>query len=251
VILSGLCAAIIWNLLTWWLGIPSSSSHTLIGGFAGAGIAHAGSFDAISFDKISIILMFYCTGTIIRMLISYFISLLMLYLSRRSSPHEVDGIFRKLQVGSAALFSLMHGGNDAQKVVGIIAAALVAQGQIADLHSIPKWVPLCCYISIGLGTMMGGWRIVKTMGHKVTKLTPFEGFRRRNRRSRYALAYGQVWNSSEYYTYDHRKYHRCRYDQTSQCSALGVTISLLWAWILTIPISAFMGALIYLIASHI
>lgn len=251
VILSGLCAAIIWNLLTWWKGIPSSSSHTLIGGFAGAGIAHAGSFDAISFDKIRIILMFIVLAPLFGMLISYFISLLMLYLSRRSSPHEVDGVFRKLQIGSAALFSLMHGGNDAQKVVGIIAAALVAQGQIADLHSIPKWVPLCCYIAIGLGTMMGGWRIVKTMGHKVTKLSPFEGFA--------AETGGAVmlWLTGKYgipvSTTHTITGSIIGVGMIKRVSAVrwGVTISLLWAWILTIPISAFMGALFYLIASHI
>ncbi|MEP7321733.1 MAG: inorganic phosphate transporter [Saprospiraceae bacterium] len=251
VIMSGLCAAIIWNLLTWWLGIPSSSSHTLIGGFAGAGIAHAGSFDAISFDKISTILIFIVLAPLFGMIISYFISLLMLYLSRHRSPTQVDGVFRKLQVASAALFSLMHGGNDAQKVVGIIAVALVAEHQITDLHSIPSWVPLCCYIAIGLGTMMGGWRIVKTMGHKVTKLTPFEGF---------AAETGgaiMLWLTGKYgipvSTTHTITGSIIGVGMIKRVSAVrwGVTISLLWAWILTIPISAFMGAIIYLIASHI
>lgn len=250
VILSGILAAIVWNLFTWWKGIPSSSSHTLIGGFAGAGIAKAGTFDAISDDKINIILIFIVLAPIIGMIVSYFFSLFTMYLCRHLSARQVDGIFRKLQVGSAAFFSLMHGGNDAQKVVGIIAAALVAQNQIADLQHIPNWVPICCYISIGLGTMMGGWRIVKTMGHKVTKLTPFEGFAAETSG---ALT---LWMTGKYgipVSTTHtitgsiigtgllRRVSAVRW---------GVTISLLWAWIITIPISALMGALIYFIGTH-
>lgn len=250
VILSGIIAAIVWNLFTWWKGIPSSSSHTLIGGFAGAGIAKAGTFDAISADKINVILLFIVFAPIIGMVVSYFFSLFTMYMVRRLSARQVDGIFRKLQVGSAAFFSLMHGGNDAQKVIGIIAAALVAQNQITDLHHIPNWVPISCYISIGLGTMMGGWRIVKTMGHKVTKLTPFEGF---------AAETGgalTLWMTGKFgipVSTTHtitgsiigtgllRRVSAVRW---------GVTISLLWAWIITIPISALMGALFYFIGSH-
>lgn len=250
VIMAGLWAAIIWNLLTWWLGIPSSSSHTLIGGFAGAGIAHAGSFDAISFDKIRIILVFIVLAPLIGMIVSYFFSLVMLHLSSRSSPKEVDGVFRKLQVGSAAFFSLMHGGNDAQKVVGIIAAALIAQGHITDLHHIPSWVPLACYTAIGLGTMMGGWRIVKTMGHKVTKLTPFEGFA--------AETSGAItlWLTGRYgipvSTTHTITGSIIGVGMIKRVSAVrwGVTISLMWAWVLTIPISALMGALFYFIGSQ-
>ncbi len=251
VIICGLSAAIIWNLLTWWLGIPSSSSHTLIGGFAGAGIAHAGTFDAIAYDKISQILFFIVLAPLFGMIISYFISLLMLYLSRRSSPTQVDSIFRKLQVGSAALFSLMHGGNDAQKVVGIIAVALVAQNQIPDLHAIPKWVPFSCYMAIGLGTMMGGWRIVKTMGHKVTKLTPFEGFAAESGGAIMLFLtgkYGIPVSTTHTITGS-----IIGVGMIKRVSAVrwGITVSLLWAWILTIPISALMGALFYFVGSHL
>lgn len=251
VILCGLIAAIIWNILTWLLGIPSSSSHTLIGGFAGAAIAHAGTFEAINYHKIRLILSFIVLAPLFGMLISYAISLLMLYLSRKSSPTQVDSVFRKLQVGSAAIFSLMHGGNDAQKVIGIIAAALLSQQLIPDIKSVPDWVPLCCYIAIGLGTMMGGWRIVKTMGHKVTKLTPFEGFA--------AESGGAImlWLTGKYgipvSTTHTITGSIIGVGMIKRVSAVrwGVTISLLWAWILTIPISALMGALFYLIGSHL
>ncbi|HNR09158.1 MAG TPA: inorganic phosphate transporter [Saprospiraceae bacterium] len=251
VILAGLIAATVWNLFTWWMGLPSSSSHTLIGGFAGAGIANAGTFNAISLDKIRVILLFIVLAPLIGMVISYFFSLGTMYLCRKLSPHEVDGAFRKLQVGSAAFFSLMHGGNDAQKVVGIIAAALIAQNQITDLKHIPNWVPFSCYVAIGLGTMMGGWRIVKTMGHKVTKLTPFEGFAAETGGAITLLVTGKLGipvstthtiTGSIIGTGMLRRVSAVRW---------GVTISLMWAWIFTIPISAMMGALFFYIGSHL
>lgn len=250
VILAGLIAATIWNLFTWWMGLPSSSSHTLIGGFAGAGIAKAGTFDAISLDKIRVILIFIVLAPLIGMIISYFFSVATMYICRRLSPHEVDGAFRKLQVGSAAFFSLMHGGNDAQKVVGIIAAALISQKQITDLSHIPNWVPFSCYVAIGLGTMMGGWRIVKTMGHKVTKLHPFEGFAAETGGALTLWMTGKLGipvstthtiTGSIIGTGLVRRVSAVRW---------GVTISLMWAWIFTIPISAMMGALFYYIGSQ-
>lgn len=144
----------------------------------------------------------------------------------------------------------MHGGNDAQKVVGIIAAALIAQGHITDLHHIPSWVPLACYTAIGLGTMMGGWRIVKTMGHKVTKLTPFEGFAAETSG---ALT---LWLTGRYgipvSTTHTITGSIIGVGMIKRVSAVrwGVTISLMWAWVLTIPISALMGALFYFIGSQ-
>jgi inorganic phosphate transporter, PiT family len=250
VVLAGLIAAIIWNLLTWWLGIPSSSSHTLIGGFAGAGIASAGTFDAVASDKIQQILLYIVLAPFIGMIMSYFFSILMLYLSKSSSPRTVDGVFRKLQVGSAAFFSLMHGGNDAQKVVGIIAAAMISTGYINDFHHIPYWVPLVCYIAIGLGTMMGGWRIVKTMGHKVTKLSPFEGFSAETGGAVTLWLTGQAGIPVS--TTHTITGSIIGVGLVKRISAIrwGVTISLLWAWILTIPISGLMGALFYLIGSR-
>jgi inorganic phosphate transporter, PiT family len=173
-----------------------------------------------------------------------------MYIVKPFSPKTVDGVFKKLQVLSAALFSLMHGGNDAQKVVGIIAAALLSQGLIADLKHIPEWVPLVCYIAIGLGTMMGGWRIVKTMGHKVTKLSPFEGFAAETAG---ALTLWQAGNLGIPVSTTHTITGSIiGVGMIKRISAVrwGVTINLLWAWILTIPISALMGAIFYWIGSQ-
>ena len=172
---AGLTAAIAWNLLTWWLGIPSSSSHTLIGGFAGAAVAHAG-FDVVRYSKIMPTVYFIVLAPLIGMIMSYTISIITMHLCKRANPSKVDKIFRRLQLVSAAAYSLGHGGNDAQKVMGIIGAALIASNVIPGMDQLPMWVPLSCHAAISLGTMFGGWKIVKTMGQKVTKLSPFEGF---------------------------------------------------------------------------
>ena len=159
VILAGLLAAITWNLITWWFGIPSSSSHTLIGGFAGAAIAHAG-FSVINIEKISKIFAFIFLAPIIGMLIASFINIVIINLFKRATPGKADTWFRRLQLVSSAAFSLGHGGNDAQKVMGIISAALVVNKTIPDLESMPNWVPISCYTAIAIGTMSGGWRII-------------------------------------------------------------------------------------------
>ena len=246
VIFSGLIAAIMWNLLTWWLGIPSSSSHTLIGGFAGAAVA-SGGFDAVNSSIILKTASFILIAPLVGMLMAFIMSLwflssfktgwtskifsvlviifviiflstnlefnreilvkkthydsyitqvifysknfkwillsfillvmavFALYLSSLNT-HRANQWFKRLQLVSSAAFSIGHGGNDAQKVMGIIAAAMVSQGLIGETKALPEWVPLSCYTVIALGTMLGGWRIVKTMGQKITKLTPFEGF---------------------------------------------------------------------------
>ena len=176
VVFSGLIAAIAWNLATWWWGIPSSSSHTLIGSFAGAGMANAGSLNAVQLEKVMPTLYFIFLAPFIGMLLSHIISIVTINIAKNSNPSKVDRIFRRMQLASSAAYSLGHGGNDAQKVMGIIAAAMVSQGLIGDTKSLPEWVPFSCYTAIALGTMLGGWRIVKTMGQKITKLTPFEGF---------------------------------------------------------------------------
>ena len=190
VILAGIIAAILWNLLTWYLGIPSSSSHTLVGGFAGAAIAYAG-WGVVKASVIFKIASFIFLAPFLGMAISYFLSVILLNLLQKGNPHALDRYFRKFQLLSSALFSLGHGGNDAQKVMGIIAATLIVYFRGIDLasipdwaqismvngkiHSIPSWVVLGCYLAISLGTISGGWRIVKTMGTKITKLTSFEG----------------------------------------------------------------------------
>jgi PiT family inorganic phosphate transporter len=175
VVLCGLLAAIAWNLLTWWFGIPSSSSHTLIGGFMGAAVAHYGTFAVVVAAKVLPIILFIFLAPLVGMIIAFLITILIVHISKRSNPYKAERWFKRLQLVSSAAFSLGHGGNDAQKVMGIIGAAMVASQYIPDLKALPNWVPISCFIAIGLGTMSGGWKIVKTMGTRITKVTPLEG----------------------------------------------------------------------------
>ncbi len=245
VVMSGLIASIIWNLLTWWWGIPSSSSHTLIGGFAGAGIAHAGSFSAVNLDKVMPTIYFIVLAPVIGMIMSYIISVITINICRNAVPSKVDKIFRRLQLVSSAAYSLGHGGNDAQKVMGIIAAAMASKGMISDVKHLPEWVPLACYSAIALGTMFGGWRIVKTMGQRVTKLTPFEGFS--------AEAAGALTLfGTQHFKIPVSTTHTITgsiigVGLTKRISAVrwGVTLQLIWAWVLTIPVSAVLAAIIF------
>jgi PiT family inorganic phosphate transporter len=250
VVMAGLLAAIVWNLLTWWWGIPSSSSHTLIGGFAGAGIAFAG-IDAIHFDKVMPTVYFIVLAPIIGMLMSYIISVITLNICRTGNPSRIDRIFRRLQLLSSAAYSLGHGGNDAQKVIGIIAAGMVSQNLIQDTHHIPNWVPLACYTAISAGTMIGGWKIVKTMGQKVTKLTPFEGFSAETAGA--ITLFGTQFFKIPVSTTHTITGSIIGVGLTKRISAVrwGVTVQLLWAWILTIPISAALAALFYYILEAI
>lgn len=243
VVMAGLLASIFWNLLTWWYGIPSSSSHTLIGGFAGAGIAHAGGFDAVQYDKIMPTIYFIVLAPVIGMIMSYIISVITLHVAKNANPSRVDRIFRRLQLVSSAAYSLGHGGNDAQKVMGIIAAAMISQHVISDMHELPEWVPLACYSAIALGTMIGGWKIVKTMGQKVTKLTPFEGFS--------AETAGAITLfGAQHFKIPVSTTHTITgsivgVGLTKRISAVrwGVTLQLVWAWVLTIPVSAALAGL--------
>ncbi len=246
VILAGLIAAIVWNLLTWWLGIPSSSSHTLIGGFAGAAIASAG-FGSIHGFVILKIAAFIFLAPLIGMLIAIILTSFTLYCWRKAKPHKAEMWFRRLQLVSSALFSVGHGLNDSQKVMGIIAAALFAVGEITDIADIPNWVPLACFTMIALGTMSGGWKIVKTMGTKITKVTALEGV---------------VAETSGAITLFITEMLKIPVSTThtitgsiigvgavKRLSAVrwGVTKDLLIAWILTIPVSAVMAMLFYYI----
>jgi PiT family inorganic phosphate transporter len=261
VILAGIVAAIIWNLLTWRLGIPSSSSHTLVGGFAGAAIAFGG-WDVIHSAKILKIAAFIFLAPFLGMIMSYLISVLMLHIVKRYKPAKIERVMKPLQLLSSALFSLGHGGNDAQKVMGIIAAALLvffkgvdpasipewAQITFNDagkIHAIPHWVVLGCYTAIAAGTLMGGWRIVKTMGSKITKLTPFEGVAAET--SGAILLFGTEAFGIPVSTTHTITGSIIGVGMTKRLSAVrwGVTINLMWAWILTIPISALMAALVY------
>jgi PiT family inorganic phosphate transporter len=244
VILCGLIAAIIWNLFTWWKGIPSSSSHTLIGGFAGAAIAHAG-FNVVKMDKVAPVLYFILLAPIIGTIVSYIISVITLNLCKRAHPMKVDKLFRALQLISSAAFSLGHGGNDAQKVMGIIGAAMIVNGSLDSMDNLPHWVEISCYSAIALGTLSGGWRIVKTMGSKITKLTPFEGFAAETAGA--ATLFGTAMLGIPVSTTHTITGAIIGVGVTKRISAVrwGVTISLIWAWILTIPVSAALAAGIY------
>lgn len=174
-ILAALIGAIFWNIFTWYFGLPSSSSHALIGGLLGAGIAKAG-FAPLKFAGISKVLL----AIVISPLLGVIFGLLLMFVTTllffRMPPHRIDGLFRKLQFISAALISLGHGGNDAQKTMGIIAILLFSAGLLGDHFYVPLWVIVSCNFIIALGTFFGGWRIVKTMGMKITKLRPVSGF---------------------------------------------------------------------------
>ncbi len=245
VILSGLIAAIFWNLLTWWKGIPSSSSHTLIGGFAGAAIAYGGmeSIHAVVVLKIA---AFILLAPFIGMVMASLITIIIFNICRRSNPHKADLWFKRLQLVSSGLFSVGHGLNDSQKVMGIIAAALfVANGKIGNITEIPDWVPLACFSMIALGTMSGGWRIVKTMGTKITKVTPLEGVAAETAGA-LTLYLTEIWKIPVSTTHTITG-AIIGVGAVKRISAVrwGVTINLLWAWIITIPVSGILAAIVY------
>ncbi len=251
VVAAGLVAAIIWNLLTWWWGIPSSSSHTLIGGFAGAGIANAGSLHAVHLGTVMPVIYFIVLAPVMGMILSYIISVITINICKKTSPSKVDRIFRRLQLLSSAAYSLGHGGNDAQKVIGIVGAAMLSHGMITDIEHIPEWVPLACYSAIAFGTLFGGWRIVKTMGQRVTKLTPFEGFTAET-------AGALTLFGTQHFKIPVSTTHTITgsiigVGMTKRISAVrwGVTIKLIWAWVLTIPVSAALAAVVFLIVKKI
>ncbi|MDP3149268.1 MAG: inorganic phosphate transporter [Ignavibacteria bacterium] len=241
---SGLVAAIIWNLLTWWYGIPSSSSHTMVGGFVGAAITKAG-FSAIFMGSVIKIIMFIFLAPLIGIVISYFFSIIVLNLSKDSAPYKVDKIFRKLQLASSAAYSLGHGSNDAQKMMGIIFVALVSSGALKQSDTIPLWVVLSCHLAIALGTMSGGWRIVKTMGQKITKLRPFEGFSAETAGA--ITLFGTAIMGIPVSTTHTITGSIIGAGITKRLSAVKwkVTIDLVWAWVLTIPVTALFAAIIY------
>ncbi|MEI6753514.1 MAG: inorganic phosphate transporter [Paludibacter sp.] len=251
IIFSGIIAAIMWNLATWWLGIPSSSSHTLIGGFAGAAIAASG-FVAIKSDVIIKIASFIILAPFVGMVISILLTILILYIFKKVNPHKANNWFKKLQLVSSGLFSIGHGLNDSQKVMGIIAAALYAAYHkngldvgIHDIKQIPDWVAFACFTAIALGTMSGGWRIIKTMGSRITKVTPLEGVAAET-------AGALTLYITEILKIPVSTTHTITgsiigVGAVKRLSAVrwGVTRSLMIAWILTIPVSAALAALIY------
>lgn len=175
VIFAALVGAIVWNLVTWALGIPSSSSHALIGGLFGAGVAKAG-LSAVVWSGLSKTVIAIVLSPLVGFLLAMALVAIVSWASVRSTPFAVDRAFRILQFASASLYSLGHGGNDAQKTMGIIAVLLYSQGQLGGEFFVPFWVVLSCQAAMAMGTLMGGWRIVRTMGLRITKLTPMQGF---------------------------------------------------------------------------
>jgi PiT family inorganic phosphate transporter len=244
VITAALIAAIMWNLLTWWWGIPSSSSHTLVGGLVGAAISSAG-FTSVVVAGVVKIVLFIVIAPFLGMTISFIISNIVLYLNRKSSPYQVDTNFRRFQLLSAAAFSLGHGGNDAQKSMGIIWVALIVTNHVTKNDPIALWIVLSCHAAIALGTFFGGWRIVKTMGQKITKLKPFEGFCAETAGALTlfgATHFGIPVSTTHTITGSiigtglRKGLHTVKW---------GLTIKIFWAWILTIPVSALISALVF------
>ena len=175
VVLAALSGAIFWNIFTWFFGIPSSSSHALVGGIAGAGIAKAG-FSSLKWQGLTKIGASIAISPTIGLILGFTFMLIVMIICRKRTPRSVDKVFRKLQLVSAALYSLGHGGNDAQKTMGIITVLLFTTGHLGTEFHVPLWVVLTCHAAMGLGTLFGGWRIVHTMGMKITKLKPVGGF---------------------------------------------------------------------------
>ena len=175
VLLGALVGAIVWDALTWWWGMPSSSSHALVGGMVGAGLAKGGTA-AIVWPGVIKTVVAIILSPLVGFVLAVILSVITTWIVRRCNPFRTDRVFRVLQLGSASMYSLGHGGNDAQKTMGIIAALLFTQGKLGDHFHVPLWVVLSCHAAMALGTMVGGWRIVHTMGSKITPLKPFQGF---------------------------------------------------------------------------
>ncbi len=243
-IASAVIAAITWNLITWWLGLPSSSSHTLVGGLVGAAIAGSG-FDSVIWPGVLKIVIFIVVAPVMGMIISFVISVIVLHIVKKSTPSGVDKHFRRLQLLSASAFSLGHGGNDAQKSMGIIWVALIATNQVARDAPIALWIVLSCHAAIALGTLFGGWRIVKTMGQKITKLKPFEGFCAETAGA--LTLFGATHFGIPVSTTHTITGSIIGVGATKRLSAVkwGVTRKIFWAWILTIPVSALIGSGMY------
>ena len=243
VIFGGLAGAIIWDLITWYYGLPTSSSHALVGGYAGAAIAKAGfsSLIASGWTKTLIFIVF---APLMGMVLALLLSIISLWLFRGFSPSRVDRWFRRLQLVSAALYSLGHGTNDAQKTMGIIAGVLFTAGYLSAFE-IPFWVVIAAHLAIALGTLSGGWRIVHTMGSKITKLQPFGGFSAETAGAITlftASAFGIPVSTTHTITGA-----IVGVGAVKRLSAVrwGVAGRIVWAWILTIPASALIAAFTY------
>ena len=242
VVFGALIGAIAWNLITWWYGIPSSSSHALIGGLVGAAVAKAGTGALIAPGLLKTI-AFIFVAPVLGMVFGALLMLAVAWIFVRTTPSRVDRWFRRLQLVSASLYSLGHGGNDAQKTAGVIWMLLIASGYLGAKDPLPAWVLVSCYVMIGLGTAFGGWRIVKTMGQRITKLRPVGGF---CAETGGAAMLFLATNLGIPVSTTHTITGAIVGVGTAQnVSAVrwGIAGDLLWAWVLTIPCSAFMAAL--------
>ena len=249
VVLGALVGAISWNVLTWYYGIPSSSSHALIGGLIGAAVAKAGTGSLIA-SGVTKVVLFIFISPFLGFLLGSMMMVLVAWILRRTSPRKVDRWFRRLQLLSASFYSLGHGGNDAQKTIGIIWMLLISAGTIGAKDPVPVWVIVSCYVAIGLGTMFGGWRIVKTMGQKITKLKPVGGFCAETGGAVTlftATALGIPVSTTHTITGA-----IIGVGAAKKLSAVrwGVAGGIVWAWILTIPCSAFMAAVAWWLATQ-
>jgi PiT family inorganic phosphate transporter len=261
VVLAGLTGAIVWDLVTWWLGLPTSSSHALVGGYGGAAVAKAG-FTAIIASGWTKTLLFIVIAPLMGLTLALLLTIALSWILRRSLPRRVDRVFRGLQLVSAAAYSLGHGTNDAQKTMGIILALLVSSQavmasfpiqafHITSADHVPTWIILSAHAAIGLGTLAGGWRIVKTMGQRITKLKPFGGF--------CAETAGAITLFlSSYLGVPVSTTHTITGAITGVGAAQrfsavrwGVAGRIVWAWILTIPASAGIAGLTYLLVRAI
>ncbi|MBI2198858.1 MAG: inorganic phosphate transporter [Candidatus Rokubacteria bacterium] len=249
VILGALTGAIVWNLITWYYAIPSSSSHALIGGFAGAAVAKAG-FGALIPSGLLKIALFIVLAPVIGLCLGFALMVATMWVFRRFRPSRVDGLFRRLQLASAAFYSLGHGTNDAQKTMGIIAILLFTGGYLGPEFYVPFWVILAAHLAIGLGTLAGGWRIVKTMGMRLTKLRPVGGFCAEAAGA--VMLIGTALGGIPVSTTHTIAGSIMGVGATQRLSAVrwGVAGRIVWAWILTIPLSAAIAALTWLILPH-
>ena len=250
VIFAALMGAISWNLITWWAGIPSSSSHALIGGLLGAGIAKAGSV-AIVWKGVLTTTAAIFLSPMVGFLLALALVLAVSWIFMRKTPLAVDRTFRVLQFGSASLYSLGHGGNDAQKTMGIIAGLLFAQGHLGQQFYVPFWVVLSCQAAMALGTLFGGWRIVRTMGSKITRLTPMQGFCAETGGA--VTLFLATWLGIPVSTTHTITGAIVGVGAARRISAVrwNVASNIVFAWIVTMPAAALVAALFYFLATLI